>query len=214
MYRFLCATVVLLTIAGCCGACGCGGGACSDCGPGFGWCWLGELGYWRNMDEKVTEHAARHRASVQLSSMTETTCDYRCGYSQAFADIALGSSGVTPALPARKYCGACFRTPEGHARVEQWFQGYEEGARDALATCGEHNYVLPSEYFDPKHGNCDANEPLPQISAAEPSHNWQQTLQAQAKVKPIPEKPLPVIRPASGQYYIPEPYVDTSKSFR
>ncbi len=88
------------------------------------------------MDGMNTHKTAEHCAYTTLKAYRKKTneClteEFEEGFVQAYLDIADGYSGETPAIPSPKYWHAIYRTPEGNARVQHWFEGYRYGAINA-----------------------------------------------------------------------------------
>jgi hypothetical protein len=61
--------------------------------------------------------------------------DYRDGWKQGYLDLSRGQCDELPALPPQKYWSAFYQTPEGQVCIEQWYQGWRDGA-DAAKACG------------------------------------------------------------------------------
>ncbi|HWA98089.1 MAG TPA: hypothetical protein VG713_06330 [Pirellulales bacterium] len=51
---------------------------------------------------------------------------YGKGWRQGYVDVASGRSG-TPCMPPETYWGPAFRNAKGHAEIQAWFNGYEQG---------------------------------------------------------------------------------------
>ena len=109
--------------------------------------------YNRTIDDfvacKVAKDVARHHMAVLYSKDCRPTSDFQAGFEQAYEDVALGSEGQTPAIPPPAYWKSCERTPEGHARAQQWLAGYAAGATQALQSRGPYNRVLASQWSCP-----------------------------------------------------------------
>lgn len=104
--------------------------------------------YCRQIDDfmagMTARKVARHHMALNVSAdCPAPSCDYRRGFEQAYVDVALGASGKAPAVPPAMYWQAGFRTPEGHARVDEWYHGYCDGAQHAVPLRGEYNKVQP-----------------------------------------------------------------------
>lgn len=106
-------------------------------GPG-GW-WTGSPGqgvwYNRALDEMQACHAARHRAQATLRQLDGrfASADYRCGFEQAFCDVATGFRGDVPPQPPAGYWSWRFRSDAGRCRVDEWYAGYAAGLMAARA---------------------------------------------------------------------------------
>ena len=62
-------------------------------------------------------------------SETIVSSDYAYGFHDGFVDyVYAGGSGEPPPVPPRTYWNVSFRNAEGRERVNQWFEGYREGA--------------------------------------------------------------------------------------
>ncbi len=58
--------------------------------------------------------------------------DYHAGFLEGFSYFVLrGGDCEPPAVPPQSYWKESFRTPEGQARVHDWFNGYRHGAQTA-----------------------------------------------------------------------------------
>lgn len=108
------------------------------------------------LDNQAFCHSAEECAEQALEELEDQTgrefsSDFEDGFEEAYRDIAQGGSGVTPPVPPEKYWSASFRTPEGHARAQDWFAGYRAGAENAhYDGLGEFNYVPTSASFRPR----------------------------------------------------------------
>lgn len=139
---------------GCCdGSAGCDGSyrppgpwflrcGCSDCsagcdgsyrppGPWFLRC-CGPNCYDPGCDSCNTRSHARLDAELALRNYGKQcgkshSCHFREGFEQAYVDIAEGGNGTTPAVPPQRYWSRKYRTAAGHARAEEWFEGYRAG---------------------------------------------------------------------------------------
>jgi hypothetical protein len=136
------------------------GASVTDCLHGNGY-WTCSPPYLRKMDECVTEHTARADAKRVLHATkcgnTRHTCDFANGFEQAFVDIANGGSGQVPAVAPRQYWSRPFRTPEGRAVAQAWFDGYAAGAQQALSRYGDTVIAASASYGEgcyPSAQNC------------------------------------------------------------
>lgn len=154
------------------GACG-QGPACNQCNEksgcgGSSWCRMPTLcpshheqKYSRFCDEttaKCRAYLASRSALSDMESECGVSCDFRRGFEQAFRDVALGSDGRVPAFPPAPYWKDGARSPEGHARAQEWFAGYATGAEIAVARRGVSNYVYTAGVPDCQPGSpCGSN---------------------------------------------------------
>lgn len=54
--------------------------------------------------------------------------DFAGGFRAGYQDILNGGAGCQPTLPPKNYWKSCYRTPEGHCRINAWFEGFSHGA--------------------------------------------------------------------------------------
>jgi len=105
--------------------------------------------YNRTLDDtlacKVAGDVARQHLADRCQGQEWPSRDYQAGYVQAYQDIALGADGQTPLVPPETYWQSCARTPEGHQRASDWFDGYTDGAQVAWDCRGEFNRVYTGE---------------------------------------------------------------------
>jgi hypothetical protein len=122
----------LLLAAGClallCGGCYSGGGGRGllrgsgrYCPPWDDFC----------VKETAHRHASKSFAQYCQQAGQSFSVDFRDGFKQAYCDLACGGNGVTPAIPPPRYWNARYRTASGHARAQQWFEGYAAGTIQA-----------------------------------------------------------------------------------
>jgi hypothetical protein len=52
---------------------------------------------------------------------------YGKGWRQGYVDVASGKCNV-PCMPPESYWGPGFRNSKGHAEIQAWFSGYEQGS--------------------------------------------------------------------------------------
>jgi len=122
----LASLILAVVSAGCCSGPCCGPLVCveSPC-------------YLRRIDQWHTDCTARRCAWQAIPNDLSVTGDYRNGFTQAFRDVARGADGTLPPIPPERYWDVCFRSGAGHARAQDWFAGYRDGAEAARAWCGE-----------------------------------------------------------------------------
>lgn len=117
--------------------------------------------YNRTIDDlvacKVAKDVARHHISILYTKDCLPTYDFQAGFEQAYADVALGSDGQTPAIAPSPYWKSYQRTAEGHARAQQWLAGYSAGAAQAIACRGPYNRVLASNWSCPGQTGCSSS---------------------------------------------------------
>ena len=57
---------------------------------------------------------------------------FKSGFIDGFFNVATGGNGCVPAVPPRRYWKSCYETPEGHCKINAYFQGYPIGAQVAF----------------------------------------------------------------------------------
>ena len=94
----------------------------------------GSLPKWRPMpivwspETRATRGYRRFRRDSGVSPST----DFRDGFYRGYCDVCCGSCGTVPPVPPKKYWSAQYRTAAGHARAQDWFQGYSVGSTQAI----------------------------------------------------------------------------------
>ncbi len=137
MHRIGCVFILLM----CC-ATGCQTG-CSRFGVGVGRWWSStsfcrpntfDLGM-DNWKVRQSAKAMAHRSLRQFRRQSgfKPSCHFCEGFECAYIDMAQGGSGATPAIPPRRYWNCEYRSGEGYARADEWFEGYRIGAGMAEA---------------------------------------------------------------------------------
>jgi len=109
------------------------------------------LGYEPFKDDLSVKQAAGRCSTQALHELCSygghpLSSDFKDGFRQAFVDVAMGGNGVTPAIPPEKYWKSYYRTADGHARADEWFEGYRAGAVQAHSHgVSDYNFV-PASY--------------------------------------------------------------------
>ena len=97
--------------------------------------------------------------------------DYKEGWKKGFADISKAGCDEPPPVPPLKYWGACYQSPEGKCCIDEWYNGWRDGAA-AAAACGTREWhpivTAPTVPKDAphvntgpgNHPNSQANQPL------------------------------------------------------
>lgn len=94
--------------------------------------------YWPRLDQWTSTKTAkrcadRHLLRQQFQCRKWISRHYKCGYRDAFVDVANGENGEVPAIPPAKYWNTHYRTEKGKRCVELYFDGYRAGAAQASA---------------------------------------------------------------------------------
>jgi len=92
--------------------------------------------YSRKRDDWATRRKAKKCASRMLRMLQRNTglaysSNFKSGFRQAYEDVLMGGSGLTPPIPPETYWGVRQRTIQGEANAQQWFAGYRLGAESA-----------------------------------------------------------------------------------
>lgn len=85
-----------------------------------------------------------NRQLRQLDNCERLSCDYQRGFKQAYIDVAMGESGEVPPAAPMEYWKSRLRNSKGHARADDWFQGYAAGASYATSQVASPNRVASS----------------------------------------------------------------------
>lgn len=144
----------------------------------------------RCLDDKKTVKSTEKAADVAWNefctknSQETFSRDYHSGYLSGFIYSALrGGNGEPPAVPPECYWKESFRTPEGQARVQNWFNGYRQGAQTALIGGYRDRELLP------------LSRPLQEETRMDLNRNMEGTL---TSPRPVPDStgllpaPIPV----------------------
>jgi hypothetical protein len=156
------------------------------------------------LDEKHVTHECRaegRRAVRELQRQQAMSEDYEDGFVDGYADaLERGGSPLPPAVPPTKYRRGRFLNPQGHARIHDYFAGFQHGANCATAS-GQRQYLtvpvlvadpppeqLPAVQQVPKE-QCGPNCPAPGAVSGAPK--------AATATKPVPTDTtlLPPARP-------------------
>lgn len=92
--------------------------------------------------------------NLRAASAYRSSCDsgmgyhFASGWKKGYADVLMGGDGQCPAVPPQCYWSHKFQNERGEAAIEDWFQGYSQGAAVAQASGREHYHDVPrSDYF-------------------------------------------------------------------
>jgi hypothetical protein len=104
------------------------------------------------INEELTNLSICHRAKCawcecryNYMDCQDYLWDFGCGFRYGYAAVLGGGDGCPPTLPPRKYWGPCYQTPEGHAAIVAWFDGYQHGAAMAMADGGSSGSIPTSD---------------------------------------------------------------------
>ncbi len=172
------------------------------------------------LDEKHVTHECRaegRRVMRELRRQQAMTEDYEDGFVDGFADaLERGGDPLPPAVPPTKYRRGRFLNQNGHARIHDYYAGFQHGANCATAS-GQRQYLtvpvlvadpppaqLPAVQQVPKE-QCAPNCPLPGTRVAAPPAV--SSLSPVTSPKPVPTDTtlLPPARPLITPPVAPPP---------
>lgn len=85
---------------------------------------------------------------VEQNTGEPFSSDYASGFIQGFVDMVYAGGEVrTPAVPARRYWGIGYKNSEGKRATENWFNGFDHGARVAKENGYRERAVIPSSIY-------------------------------------------------------------------
>lgn len=173
------------------------------------------------LDEKHVTHECRaegKRAVRELRRQQAMTEDYEDGFVDGYADaLERGGTPVPPAVPPTKYRRGRFLNPHGHARVHDYFAGFQHGANCATAS-GQRQYLtVPVLLADPPPEQLPAVQQVPKEQCGPncPPGVWgpppkpASTVTTVPPPKPVPTDTtlLPPARPLIAPPVAPPPVV-------
>ena len=105
------------------------------------------------LDEKHVTHQLRHEGKKvvkELRSQQAMSEDFEDGFVDGYADaLERGGVPLPPAVPPTKYRRGRFLNPNGHARVYDYFAGFQQGAQCAAASGKRQFLTVPVLVADP-----------------------------------------------------------------
>ena len=95
--------------------------------------------YDRCVDDHKNEHDISNLAARTWLEVVGTrrqgavfSEDYHAGFIEGFSYFVLrGGDGEPPPVPPQSYWTESFRSPQGYARIQDWFSGYRHGTHVA-----------------------------------------------------------------------------------
>jgi hypothetical protein len=105
--------------------------------------------YWEDVRERRL--ARDHWGMVAASSPGRVFSeDFVSGFEDGFVDfVHNGGAGLPPPLPPDRYRQVYYETPEGHVAIEQWFDGFRDGAAAARASGYRQFVTMPVAFAQP-----------------------------------------------------------------
>ena len=137
--------------------------------------------------------------------------DFEQGFVDGYTDyLEHGGQATPPAIPPLKYRRSKFLNPDGHARIHDYFAGFQQGA-DAACETGQRTYLtlpillpepdaeapvkvqqIPAEDCDPTRSKSSGNLPRPKPTNANPPVKPETGVTAPNRhVDPLPNPGLP-----------------------
>jgi hypothetical protein len=96
------------------------------------------------LDEKHVTHQCRaegHRVAKEMRVRQAVSEDYEDGFVDGYADaLERGGEPLPPAVPPTKYRRGRFLNADGHARIHNYFAGFQHGATCA-ASSGKRQFL-------------------------------------------------------------------------
>jgi hypothetical protein len=119
-------------------------------------------------EECAEQHRNRKWAedAMRMQDPNETwSCDYAAGFKAGFAEFLWrGGNGEPPPLPPLKYRALSYQTAAGYHAIEEWFDGYREGAKAAYEGGYRDLVTGPSALKN----TAPIDGPMPPLAAVEP----------------------------------------------
>lgn len=107
------------------------------------------------LDQKKVTKRLRQEGEAALAELRQTrrrhcTDDFAEGFVDGYADfLEHGGNTAPPAVPPLKYRRGRFLNPDGHARVHDYFAGFQSGAETAAGTGKRQFLTVPILLADP-----------------------------------------------------------------
>lgn len=155
---------------------------------------------WQRLDEHQLSKRLRAEAEAAWVEVCRQypgqpfTEEFRDGFTEGYADyLDVGGVPQPPAVPPPRYRRNDYLSPEGHARVKDYFAGFQYGTEVAAATGGREFLTVPVLLPNPKPEQpLDIRIPAPPGAIPIPS----------VEPTPVPQ-PGPVVPPAPGPVVVP-----------
>ena len=156
--------------------------------------------YWEGVRERrlADEYLARTAMGCPDGQVSE---DFASGFQDGFVDyLHNGGAGLPPPLPPERYRTVKYETPEGHAAIGEWFEGFRQGAAAAQAS-GLREFVTVPVALAPPPRVPPQPPPPPPDGVVPPGPTPAPVLPSPRKLESTPAQPGPQPRPAA----FPEP---------
>jgi len=147
---------------------------------------------------------------VEQNTGEPFSSDYASGFIQGFVDMVYAGGEVrTPAVPAMRYWGIGYKNSEGKRATENWFNGFDHGARVAKENGYRERAVIPSSvYMDSAKSDDSQTLEWDGSQLLEPSPEGVQSGATDHSVEPTPAQPsseAPNVSPPIDPEPIPAP---------
>lgn len=145
----------------------------------------------RRLSRQLRAEARNAWAAYRGRGGTYLSADFADGFQDGYADyLESGGNGTPPAVPPARYRRREFLNPEGHARVRDYFAGFQVGIEDAAASGRRPFLTVPVLLADPA-----APAALPGIQVPTTTMRAGEQLPAPRGMEPttglpIPDRPL------------------------
>jgi hypothetical protein len=164
--------------------------------------------YPRRIDDAADDFADRKMAEIAWDKLQEQepgceySNDFRLGFLDGYADyLYAGGKGNPPPVPPRWYWRAENETFDGHAAINDWFEGFRRGAAAAKASGYRELVTLP--FSSPPPGGPPQRNPA--TSSLPPAGPAPATLPPPSEARP--KEPLPSDSPPAVPAPAPAPAV-------
>ena len=92
---------------------------------------------------KMRAHAA-YRSTTCPPSCAALARHYERGWMEGYIDVSKGGEGCAPPLPPEQYWSFKYQCAEGHAAIQTWYRGFQDGAHAAFADGAQQYNYIPS----------------------------------------------------------------------